>query len=196
MQDGQPLQGVNVALIDLSGELRGGVTDDDGFFIVVRLQPGQYTLRASYIGYTTILDTLILEPNASERLTLRLQPSEELSDELVVSAEREGGATIAAGLQTVRPRDIELVPTTDVSGDLVSYLATMPGVVSIGDRGGQVFIRGGEPSHNLSLLGRDVCLPALSYSGFLLCNFPLKSSATRTSTPVHSVANTLGACLR
>ena len=152
VQDGQPLQGVNVALIDLSGELRGGVTDDDGFFIVVRLQPGQYTLRASYIGYTTILDTLILEPNASERLTLRLQPSEELSDELVVSAEREGGATIAAGLQTVRPRDIELVPTTDVSGDLVSYLATMPGVVSIGDRGGQVFIRGGEPSHNLSLL--------------------------------------------
>ncbi len=40
----------------------------------------------------------------------------------------------------------------DVSGDLVSYLSTMPGVISIGDRGGQVFIRGGEPSHNLALL--------------------------------------------
>jgi len=151
-EDGQPLQGVNVVLIDLAGELRGSVTDDDGFFIVVRLQPGQYTFRASYIGYATVVDTLILEPEDTQRRQIRLQPSTELGGEVIVSAEREGGATVAAGLQTVRPRDIELVPTTDVSGDLVSYLATMPGVVSIGDRGGQVFIRGGEPSHNLSLL--------------------------------------------
>ena len=72
--------------------------------------------------------------------------------ELVVEGDREGGATISAGLQTVRPRDVDLVPAPDVSGDLVSYLATMPGVISIGDRGGQVFIRGGEPSQNLALL--------------------------------------------
>ena len=150
--DGEPLQGVNIALTDRTGALRGNVTDDDGFFIVVRLAPGQYTLRASFIGYTTILDTLILEPDETYRTRLAMSPAIEMGEELVVEAEREGGATVTAGLQTVRPRDIDLVPTTDVSGDLVSYLATMPGVVSIGDRGGQVFIRGGEPSHNLSLL--------------------------------------------
>ncbi len=150
--DGEPLQGVNVAILDPMGALRGSVTDDDGFFIVVRLAPGQYTLRASYIGYVTIVDTLVLEPDDTYRTRISMVTSIEEGAEIVVEAEREGGATIAAGLQTVRPRDIDLVPTTDVSGDLVSYLATMPGVVSIGDRGGQVFIRGGEPSHNLSLL--------------------------------------------
>ena len=51
--DGQALQGVNVALRDVTGNLRGDIADDDGFFIVVRLQPGRWFLRASFIGYET-----------------------------------------------------------------------------------------------------------------------------------------------
>jgi len=149
--DGQALQGVNVALRDLGGNLRGSVSDDDGFFIITRLQPGRWMLRATFIGFETWTDTLDLGAEATARLSIELTPGVEMG-EFVVEAERDGGATIAAGVQTVRPRDVELVPTPDVSGDLVSYLATMPGVVSLGDRGGQVFIRGGEPSHNLSLL--------------------------------------------
>ncbi|MYG44013.1 MAG: TonB-dependent receptor [Rhodothermaceae bacterium] len=149
--DGQALQGVNIALRDATGNLRGGSTDDDGFFIVVRLQPGRWFLQASFIGYETFADTLDLTEDRTERLSISLRPGVEL-DAVVVEGEREGGAMVAAGVQTVRPADVDLVPTPDVSGDLVSYLSAMPGVVSIGDRGGQVFIRGGEPSHNLALL--------------------------------------------
>jgi len=69
---------------------------------------------------------------------------------VVVESERTSGAArITAGQQTIRPRDIERVPTPDLSGDLASFLTTLPGVVSVGDRGGQLFIRGGEPSQNL-----------------------------------------------
>ena len=149
--DGQSLQGVNIAVRDNSGNLRGNVANDDGFFIITRLQPGRWYLRATFIGYETWLDTLDLAPDMTARLSIALSPGMEMQ-EVVVEAERESGVTIAAGTQTVRPRDVNLVPTPDVSGDLVSYLSTMPGVISIGDRGGQVFIRGGEPSHNLSLL--------------------------------------------
>ena len=149
--DGQALYGVNVAVRDAAGNLRGSVTNDDGFFIVVRLTPGRWFLEASYVGYNTFRDTLDLSMDATIRMTISLTPGVEM-ESLVVEAVREGGAMISAGVQAVRPRDVELVPTPDVSGDLVSYLSTMPGVVAIGDRGGQVFIRGGEPSHNLSLL--------------------------------------------
>ncbi len=149
--DGQALQGVNVGITDATGNLRGSVTNDDGFFIIIRLAPGQYTLQASFIGFETALDSLSLEPGGTVHLAIALEPGLAL-EEVVIEAERDGGAMVTAGLQTVRPRDVDLVPTPDVSGDLVSYLTTMPGVISIGDRGGQVFIRGGEPSHNLALM--------------------------------------------
>src|SRR5690606_24875027 len=42
--------------------------------------------------------------------------------------------------------------TPDVEGDLATYLQTLPGVVTLGDRGGQLFVRGGTPSQNLVLI--------------------------------------------
>ena len=57
-----------------------------------------------------------------------------------------------AGLQTITPKQIETVPMPDISGDLMAYLQVLPGVMSPGDRGGQLFIRGGTPAQNLVLL--------------------------------------------
>jgi hypothetical protein len=44
------------------------------------------------------------------------------------------------------------VPTPAGSGDLASYLQTLPGVVTTGDRGGHLFVRGGTPAENLVLI--------------------------------------------
>ena len=71
-------------------------------------------------------------------------------DEVVVEADRvRQPAAITAGLQSVSPQDIELIPAPDVSADLVNYITALPGVVSTGDRGGKLFVRGGEPTQNL-----------------------------------------------
>ena len=43
-------------------------------------------------------------------------------------------------MQAIDPKDIDVVPAPDVSGDLASYLTTTPGVVTTGDRGGQLFV--------------------------------------------------------
>ncbi len=151
--DGQTLQGVNVALADGAGRLFGTVSDNDGFFILTRLAPGRYVLRASFIGFETARDTLDLTAGAAVAVTLALRPGEAALDEVVVEGEREGGAArITAGVQSIRPRDVALIPAPDVSGDLVNYLSALPGVVAVGDRGGQLFVRGGEPAHNLTLL--------------------------------------------
>ncbi len=160
--DRQPLLGVHVILDDLSDGVQtaptgdgiyGAVTNADGFYAITRVDPGRYQLRASYIGFETYIDTLSIEPGEQVTANLLLEDETEEIGEVVVEGEREAGAArLTAGQQTIRPEDIELVPTPDVSADLVSYLATMPGVVMMGDQGGQVFIRGGEPTHNLTLL--------------------------------------------
>lgn len=149
--DGQPLQGVNVVVQDPAGLFFGAATDTDGFYTLSRLPPGRYFFQASFIGFTTVRDTLVLAPGEIRTYNLVLEPDATALEEVVVEAEDEGGAArVIAGLQSIRPKDIALIPTPDVSGDLVSYLAAMPGVVTSGDRGGQFFIRGGEPSHTLT----------------------------------------------
>lgn len=161
--DGLPLQGVNVILtIDSDPDaFIGTVSDDDGFYVFSRLNAGNYTLRASFIGFQTYTDELRIEESGVTNLSFALEEGDTELDEVLVEVEREtGAARVTAGLQTVRAGDLELIPSPDVTSDLVSYLSTMPGVISLGDRGGQVFIRGGEPSHNMVLLdGMNVYQP-------------------------------------
>ncbi len=151
--DGEALQGVNVTLDNMSGVLKGAASNGDGFFLISRVSPGRYQLRASFIGFATYVDTLDIEANDRLLVNIVLRDDALEMDAISVEAERESGAArVTAGQQTIQPRDIELIPSPDVSGDLVSYLSTIPSVVLMGDRGGQVFIRGGEPTQNLTLL--------------------------------------------
>ncbi len=147
---GAPLELATVALRPDGGEARGAITNKDGSYLIPRLNAGRYVFQVTYVGYETYTDTLQLAAGQRTTVSVRLTPLAESLDEVVVQSERTtGAARVTAGQQTIRPADIALVPAPDVSADLVSYLTTMPGIVSTGDRGGQLFIRGGEPWQNL-----------------------------------------------
>ncbi|MGI9174098.1 MAG: TonB-dependent receptor [Rhodothermales bacterium] len=152
--DGSPLELVNLVLQnETSGAERGVVTNREGSYLIARLQPGRYVLQASFVGFETYRDTLNLAGGEVETLNIQLNPGDADLDEILVQTERtDGAARVTAGRQTIRPAEIERIPTLDASGDLAAYLSTLPGVVSTGDQGGQLFIRGGEPSQNLVLL--------------------------------------------
>lgn len=152
--NGEPLLGVTVTLTDAAGTLYGAAADFEGLYVITRIPAGRYFFRAAFIGYETRLDTLDIAEAEIRSYNFSLAFATTEMDELVVEAEREGAgaAAVIAGLQTIRPKDIDLIPAPDVSGDLVNYLVTLPGVVSVGDQGGQFFVRGGEPTQNLVLL--------------------------------------------
>ncbi len=151
--DGEALAGVNVILESDTGGLRGGVTDRDGIYSLTRITPGTYVLRFSFVGYTPRSDTLVFRAGQRLNLNASLQAATGVLEEVIVESQAESAAArVTAGLQTVSPMDMDILPAPDVSGDLASFLTTLPGVVTLGDRGGQYYIRGGEPSHNLTLL--------------------------------------------
>jgi len=154
VSDGQPLPGVNVIVTNRAGNRYGAASDNDGFYAISRVPAGFYRVRATFIGFAPLEDSLSLASGQILTRNLSLRISQTQLDEVVVESKREtaGAANITAGLQTVRPVDIDLVPAPDVSADLVNYLSALPGVVSQGDQGGQLFIRGGEPTQNLVLL--------------------------------------------
>lgn len=146
--DGSALVNANVLLRTLDGErVQGAATNLDGFYELRNIDPGRYRLRISYVGFQTREDTLSLAAERRQH-NVELVPAQQTLDEVRVEAER-GAARRAAGVQTVGSADLDRIPTPGASGDLAAYLQTLPGVVSIGDRGGQLFIRGGTPSQNL-----------------------------------------------
>ena len=150
--DGQPIPGVNVTVEDPDGELTGAATNLDGFYTIAGLDPGDFVLRATFVGYETYVDTLQIAAGVMQ-LDIELRESTIELDEALVESERtSGAANVTAGLQRIRVEDVALIPAPDVSGDLANYLTTLPGIVTSGDRGGQLFIRGGEPTQNLVML--------------------------------------------
>ena len=150
---GEPLEGVNIALTRTDGVLFGAASNSDGLYLVPRLTPGQYVLAVTYVGYVTLRDSLILEERESRTMDFDLEPDDVLLEQITVEDDRAAGITnIAAGLERIAPASIERIPTPDVSADLAAYLTTLPGVVLVGDQGGQFYVRGGEPTQNLVLL--------------------------------------------
>lgn len=146
--DGGALVNANVLLQNRDGDrVAATATDTDGFYEIRDVESGVYQIRVSYLGFETYQDTVSLSTGLRQ-YNVRLTPTPQQLDEVEVEAER-GGTEREAGLQTVGTADLERIPTPGPSGDLAAYLQTLPGVVSVGDRGGQLFIRGGTPTQNL-----------------------------------------------
>lgn len=169
--DGQPLAGATVMLRSAASSqedtpIYGAAADADGIYLIRNVTPGTYSLTISYVGYETFRDTLVLSPGERETRSVSLARSEEQLDEVVVEARESGMARVTAGHQRITPEDIDLVPSPDISADLANYLTSLPGVVTTGDRGGQFFVRGGEPSQNLVMLDGIILYQPFHLIGF------------------------------
>lgn len=145
---GAPLPGASIQLADANGEARGMTNGPDGRFEMRNLSPGTYTLGVRFVGFLTSTDTLAIGFGDILELEIRLEATEKILDEILVE-EDQREALIGAGLESIRPSSLARVPMPDVTYDLASYLLTLPGFVSTGDRGGQLFVRGGTPTQNL-----------------------------------------------
>ena len=151
--NGNPLVDVNVILTDSLGTRFGSVTEQNGVYLIARIRGGEYALSATHVGYVAFVDTISVATDALVEIDISLRPGDRSLGNIEITDDRVSRSTeIDAGMQTVKPADLELIPSPDVSGDLAMFLQSLPGVVTVGDQGGQLFIRGGEPSQNLVLL--------------------------------------------
>jgi hypothetical protein len=148
----QPLLGARVVLEQGGQAVRSVQTDRSGLFQLVGLPAGAYRLRITLFGYTPLEEAIELQ--AGQRMTANrsLSPDPLQLEGIQVTQQAPGAVQRELGAQTITARDIGRIPTPAAAGDLASYLQTMPGVVGSGDRGGQLFIRGGTPSENLALM--------------------------------------------
>ncbi len=146
-----PMDGVNVVLRTDDNRLIGTATKD-GFYLINRIPPGRYAVTISFVGYVSVSDTISFEFADSRTQNYALDENEEIISTIVVEGERSSNQNRPAGLSIVSPRSLSNIPAPGLSRDLAAALTRGSGVVTLGDRGGQLYIRGGAPMQNLYLL--------------------------------------------
>ena len=133
----EPLPAAHLQLV---GTMLGGTSDDEGRYFIINIPPGTYTLRASFIGYTsTLISGISVSVDRTTPVDCQLQPEVlNLGSEVVVVAQRplviKDKTSSAAKISF---EEIEALPVQDVN----DVLKLQAGVV-VGVDGG-IHIRGG-----------------------------------------------------
>ncbi len=123
---GEPLIGASV-WTEKQG--RGAVTDENGNFTITKLKEGEIQLRVSYVGFETLQKSLSV-PLTGE-LSLRLNPTDLLSEEFIVSATR-ASATTPTTFQTIDKAELA---KRNLGQDIPILLNFTPSVVTNSDAG-------------------------------------------------------------
>ncbi len=139
--------------VQLQGTKHAVMTDLDGFYSIFNVPEGNYKLVASYVGFdSTVVDIQVKKSGIVYQAIYMAESSMRL-DEVSISAERQHmRSTVNISQIAVTQKQIKALPSVGGESDIVQYLQVIPGVISTGDQGGQIYIRGGSPVQNKILL--------------------------------------------
>ena len=147
---GEPLIFTNVLLQKTT---IGAATDVNGYYSISQIPPGDYTLFVTAVGYDTIAKPITVVANKIQNHQLYLSERVTRIRTFTVTAERQELInTVRVGVTKLEPKQIEQLPSIGGEPDLAQYIQVVPGVVFTGDQGGQLYIRGGSPIQNKTLL--------------------------------------------
>jgi outer membrane receptor protein involved in Fe transport len=132
---GEALIGADVVL---EGTGMGSSTDADGFFAILNVPPGTYTLTVHYVGYAAhSYENIRVNIDRTSTQHVQLSPEAIEGETVVVEARRpaiEIDRTHSASI--ISAETVELMPVTEVE----EVIALQAGVVN---SGGQLHFRGG-----------------------------------------------------
>jgi hypothetical protein len=129
---GEPLPGANILI---EGTDRGAACDVDGYYYIIRLEPGAYNVQARMIGYKNItkIGVRVISGHTTP-LDFQLEPTVVPGEGVVVEAEREVIKMDLAGSSFAADKsEIEAVPL--ISG-VKQYINLQAGIAGWSVRGG------------------------------------------------------------
>lgn len=143
----------NYATAQLKGTSMGALTDDNGSFIIDKIPAGNYILTITLFGYETLTDSISIKGNELVAKRYFLTTNSTKLNEVSITVEGQRRIQeIGTSVINVTPKDMAKMPSIGGQPDFAQYLQVLPGVVSTGDQGGQLYVRGGTPIQNMLLL--------------------------------------------
>lgn len=156
--NGEPMAYQKIRLLSStdSSTVAGAVTDLDGYFSLPKISIGNYILKIENLSYEVITKNVEVKA-AKGILDLKFEMSKLSSvkefDAVDVSAEsKQKKNEVQVGKISMDKKGLERVPSVGSENDIVGAFSVTPGVVTTGDQGGQLYVRGGTPIQNKILL--------------------------------------------
>lgn len=148
-ESGDALPGVNVVI---EGAQKGASTDADGAYVIEDVAPGTYTVRASFVSYTTkTVSDVSVEEGETTTLNFQLRRAETKMDEVVVTGLGEQSrTTLTSSVSKLDTTALDNIPYSDATSALQGTIPGLRVQTTTGQPGAspRVVLRGGTSIDN------------------------------------------------
>lgn len=160
--NGEELIGATIVIKDLN---IGTSTNVYGYYSIA-LNPGNYTILYSFIGYKPVKKRVELKQNTT--ISVELEEETLMLQEVVVSSERPNANVTRTEMSVARLdiKTIRRMPALMGEVDVIKAIQMLPGVQSTSEGSSGFSVRGGAADHNLILLDEATVYNASHLMGF------------------------------
>ncbi|MBD1394209.1 TonB-dependent receptor [Mucilaginibacter glaciei] len=101
--DGKPASFVSVAL---AGTNKGTMTDDNGYYLIANIKPGNYTLKVSFVGLKTQERQVNVTAGSKNQVDFSISENASQLNEVVITGSQTLNKPVALGKANIRPLDL------------------------------------------------------------------------------------------
>lgn len=150
--DANSKEPVLFAAVYLEGTNFSTQTDVNGYYSITKIPYGTYTVVISSVETEELRKEIVIERTLTSRNYEVASKTYQVGTAEVSTSGGEQKNQVRISVESIQPQDIKKIPSFGGTPDLVQVLQVLPGFVSTGDQGGQLYIRGGSPVQNKVLL--------------------------------------------
>lgn len=145
---------------------KGTITDYNGYYDL-QLKPGQYLIRFSYLGYTTIEKRITID-ETRKRMNINMKSESQMLDNVVITSQKKDANVreLAMSMQKLEMVRIRKIPALMGEVDVIKAIQLLPGVQAASEGSSGFSVRGGSPDQNLITLDDAPVYNASHFLGF------------------------------
>ncbi|MGB3544178.1 TonB-dependent receptor domain-containing protein [Rubrivirga sp.] len=115
---------IPAATVRLEGTILGVSTDVEGRYTIPRVEPGEYTLAVSFVGYRTYRTAVTVEPGETTVEDVEVEVDRTGLDEVIVTGQGRGveARRLSTTVESISARDIAEIPAAQIEDILQANL--------------------------------------------------------------------------
>lgn len=147
----QPLLGANIIIVERPNS--GAAVDGSGSFSISNVPVGEYSLRATLIGYQqTVLTNVVVSTGRSTKVKMRMNEEAVVVGGVEVKADYFASEGSISPVSTIGLNGAEVKRSPGSAMDMQRIVQNLPSVANSNDQSNELIVRGGSPDENLTVM--------------------------------------------